>query len=261
MGTVALMEWQNVLIIMAFGLVIGSFLNVVISRLPLEKPEDRSLNGRSRCPQCRNPIAAYDNIPVLSWLILRGKCRHCKNPIPARYPLVEVLTCVLWGAVAANTDQIDKLVPGLIFITLLIPITFIDLDHRIIPNVLSVPGMVVGLVVGISLDPSRWLELLVSAFGAGFVLLAIALIRPGGMGMGDVKLVAMMGAFVGKAIAFAMFAGFILALFPSLWLLARHGSKARKMAIPFGPFLAGGGLLAWFWGEQLLDLWLSAGAA
>lgn len=166
---------------------------------------------------------------------------------------MELLTAVMWACVAAQTDDVLDVVLGITFVTLLIPITFIDLDHRIIPNKISLPGIVIGLGIAIASHPHRWWELLLSAFGAGFVLLVVALIKPGGMGMGDVKLVAMMGAFLGKGVIVAMFAGFLLALLPSLFLIARHGKKARKMAIPFGPFLAGGGVIGWFWGIQVLD--------
>jgi leader peptidase (prepilin peptidase)/N-methyltransferase len=247
-----------------FGLLVGSFLNVVISRLQLVEPEDRDLGGRSRCPQCRAQIAWYDNIPLVSWVVLGAKCRHCKQRIPARYPLVEALTAVLWALVAAASPDWRTVAPGLVLMGLLVPLTFIDLDVRLLPNKLTYPGTVAGLALSIGLGPQHrfqshhlwWLEVVLSALGAGGFLLAAALIRPGGMGLGDVKLATMMGAFLGAAVAPAMFAGFILALLPSIWLLLRHGRRARKMGIPFGPFLAAGTVLGWFFGHHVLALYL-----
>jgi leader peptidase (prepilin peptidase)/N-methyltransferase len=247
-----------------FGLLFGSFLNVVIVRLPAEDPADRSVNGRSRCPKCGAQIAGYDNIPVLSWLILRGKCRACGEPISARYPLVELLHCGLWGAVMANaahgTDTVPAAVraaaPGLLLMSLLVAITFIDLEHRIIPNRLSIPGTVVGLALGIVADPSRWLELLVSALAAGIFLFVTWFIYPKGMGMGDVKMALMMGAYLGTAVVIGLFAGFLLGAVIGVAMIAKNGAAARKNAIPFGPFLAMGTVLAWFWGQDLLDAYL-----
>ncbi|MBC7645277.1 MAG: prepilin peptidase [Thermoleophilia bacterium] len=261
------MEIPVVIFVTLFGLVFGSFLNVVIARLPAEEPADRSLNGRSRCPKCRAPIAGYDNIPLFSWLILRGKCRKCKAPISFRYPLVELLTAMLWGGVAYASDDWRTVVPGLVFMSLLVPLTFIDFDLRILPNRLTYPGTLVGLALSIGLGPQPrfrahdlwWLEVLIATFAASGFLLIAALIRPGGMGLGDVKLAAMMGAFLGSSVAVAMMAGFISALIPSLVLFAIHGVKARKMAIPFGPFLAMGSVIAWFWGPQLVDAYLRVG--
>jgi leader peptidase (prepilin peptidase)/N-methyltransferase len=252
-----------------FGLLIGSFLNVVIARLPEEDPERRSIRGRSRCPNCDAPVRSFDNIPLISWLVLRGKCRDCKWPIPARYPLVEALTASLWALVAAAATDVPTLVAGLVLMTVLVPVTFIDLDHKIIPNAITYPGVVVGLAISIGLGPTDrflsqdwwWAEALLASFGAAFFLLVAALIRPGGMGMGDVKLAAVMGAFLGAPVAIAMFAGFVFALIPSIVLFFRHGAKARKMGIPFGPFLAAGTVFGWFFGAQLLDAYLDTFAA
>ena len=256
-----------VIFVTIFGLLIGSFLNVVIARLPAEDKADRSLNGRSRCPKCRATIAGYDNVPLFSWLVLRGKCRSCKASISPRYPLVELLTAVLWGGVALASDDWRTVAPGLVFMTLLVPLTFIDLDHRILPNKLTYPGTLIGLALSIALGPQErfhahhlwWVEVLVATFAASGFLLIAALIRPGGMGLGDVKLAAMMGAFLGSGVAVAMMSGFLIALVPSLVLFAMHGAKARKMAIPFGPFLAIGSVIGWFWGAQLVDAYLRAG--
>lgn len=261
------MEPTVVIIVALFGLLVGSFLNVAIARLPEKDPEKRSLGGRSRCPKCGYTIAGFDNIPVISWLLLRGRCRNCGEPISARYPLVELLTAVLWAAVAAASDDWRTVVAGLVFMTILVPVTFIDIDHQIIPNRITYPGVLIGLALSIGLGPQArffshdrwWLEVLLSTIlGSGFLLIA-ALIKPGGMGLGDVKLAAVEGAFLGAPVAVALFLGFLLGLVPSIYLLARHGAAARKAKIPFGPFLVGGALLGWFWGEQLLRAYLDIG--
>ena len=247
-----------------FGLLVGSFLNVVIARLPLEDDQLRRLDGRSRCPRCSASIHWYDNIPVISWVILRGRCRSCRAPISPRYPLVELLCASLWAAVAVHDSQWQSVVAGIVFMTILIPVTFIDLDHRIIPNRITYPGTLAGLALGIALGPQPrfvshdlwWLEVVISCLAAGAFLLAAALAKPGGMGMGDVKLAALMGAFLGAPVAAALMIGFILGLLPSLVLLVSHGLKARKMTIPFGPFLAGGAVIGWFYGAAVMDWYL-----
>lgn len=248
----------------AFGLVVGSFLNVVIARLPAAEPADRSLGGRSRCPSCRNEIAAYDNIPLISWLFLRGRCRSCSAAIPVRYPMVELITALLWVGVAWHSDSWRTVVPGIVFMTLLVPLTWIDIDHYLLPNKLTYPGILGGLALSIGLGAQPrflsqdrwWLEVLVATVAAGGFLLIAALISPAGMGLGDVKLAAMMGAFLGAPVAVAMFCGFILGIIPSIYLIARYGKAARKMKIPFGPFLAGGAVIGWFWGAAILDAYL-----
>lgn len=258
------MAAQLVIIIGLFGLLVGSFLNVVIARLPLEDAEDRRLGGRSRCPRCRAQIAWYDNLPVVSWLMLRARCRHCGEHIPARYPLIELLTASLWALVAAASADWRTVLPGLVLMGLLVPLTFIDLDHRLLPNRLTYPGIVAGLALSIGLGPQPrfashdlwWLEVLVAAVAAGGVLLVAAVARPGGMGMGDVKLATMMGAFLGAPVAVAMFAGFLFALVPMVVLFVRHGASARRMYIPFGPFLAAGAASGWFLGAPLLEIYL-----
>ena len=214
---------------------IGSFLNVVIARLPEKDKEKQSLGGRSRCPKCGAHIRAGDNIPVLSWLILRGKCRDCKQPIAARYPLVEMLNCALWAAVAADAATTGRLVRGVVLMSLLVAITFIDIDHRIIPNRLTGPGTVVGLALSIAFAPQHWLEFTLSSLCAGAFLLVTALVYPAGMGGGAIKMAAVMGAFLGRAVVIGLFAGFVAGAVVSIFLLVRHGSAARKIKIPFGP--------------------------
>ncbi len=255
-----------------FGLIVGSFLNVVIVRMPEAENRYRVLNGRSKCPKCGELVRAWQNIPLVSWVVLRGKCRYCKEPIPLRYPLVELLTGVLFAAVAvAGNATVSNLgssmhtvAPGMVFMSILVAVTFIDLDHKIIPNAITYPGVPIGVAMSIGLGPEPrfasqshwWIEVLVATVAAAAFLLIAAIIQPGGMGLGDVKLAAVMGAFLGAPVAVAMFAGFIFGLIPSIFLIIRHGKKARKMAIPFGPFLAGGAVVGWFFGAQILDAYL-----
>ncbi|MGE5691956.1 MAG: prepilin peptidase [Pseudomonadota bacterium] len=233
------------------GLVLGSFLNVVAARVPLRRSVVRP---GSACMSCGSGLAWHDNVPVVSWLALRGRCRHCSAAIPARYPAVELVTAVLVAAcfVAFGLTAYALLAAG--FCAVLVAISAIDVEHRIVPNRIVVPATGVVLVAHTVIDPSpEWLLGALAAFG--FLFLA-ALVYPAGMGMGDVKLAALLGAMLGRDVAVALMAGMLLALLPSVLLLARHGSKARKMGIPFAPFLAGGAVIALFAGGRLLDAYL-----
>lgn len=232
------------------GLAIGSFLNVVIWRLPrgesLSKP-------RSRCPGCERQIRARDNIPVLSWLLLRGRCRDCGAPISARYPLVEALTAALCVAVVLDIGANDQVWLGLAFVLLLVPITFIDLDHRIIPNQLTALGAVVAIALVAIFQTDDLVEHLIAAVAAGGFLLVAAIAYPAGMGMGDVKLAAVMGLFLGRNVAPAMLAALVLGSLVGIVVIRRHG---RKAGVPFGPFLAAGGLVGLFAGDEIVDWYL-----
>jgi leader peptidase (prepilin peptidase)/N-methyltransferase len=238
---------------LAFGpaLALGSFLNVVVARVPRKRS---IVNPPSACMSCGERIAWYDNIPVVSWVVLRGRCRACGSRIPWLYPAVEVTTAVLVaGCFLAFGVTFDALVAAF-FCAVLVVITVTDLEHRIIPNKVVVPAAAIALLVQTLLHPSpEWALAAVAA--AGFLLLA-AIAYPGGMGIGDVKLALLMGAVLGRDVAVAMMLGMVLALVPSVVLLARHGGAARKMGIPFGPFLALGSVLALFWGRRLLDGYL-----
>ena len=234
------------------GLALGSFLNVVAARLPLR----RSLvKPGSACMSCERPIAWYDNVPLVSWVLLRGRCRSCGTPIPARYPLVELVTALLVaGCVLAFGVTLDALVAAF-FCSVLVAISATDLEHRIIPNKLVVPGAAIVLVAQTALHPSP--EWALGGFGAFAFLLLVALAYPAGMGMGDVKLALLMGVMLGREVPVALMLGMVAALVPGLWMLARHGRAARKMGIPFGPFLALGAVVTLFWGDRILDAYLS----
>ena len=234
------------------GAVIGSFLNVVIHRLP--RGESLAFPA-SRCPACETPLKPYDNVPIVSWLVLRGRCRACGEPISPRYPLVEALTAAVFVAVAGVRGVDPELALELPFAAMLIAVAGIDLEHRIIPNKILVPAAVWGIAGAALLRTGDLPELLIAGAAAFVVLLLAALAYPAGMGMGDVKLVGVMGLFLGYAVAPAMFIAFIAGSLVGVGMLMRHGSKARKMGVPFGPFLALGGLIALLVGPELIDLY------
>jgi leader peptidase (prepilin peptidase)/N-methyltransferase len=240
----------------AFGLLIGSFLNVVAHRLPSRM----SLSmPASHCPSCETPIKPYDNIPVLSWLILRGRCRSCAEPIAARYPLVEAGTALLFAAVVAvHHADTAALVLGLVLVAFLVPIALIDLDYKIIPNRITLPAAIVGVVLGTALDPSGEIERLIAGAAAGGLLALPALLRPNGMGMGDAKLVAVLGLYLGAAVAPALFIAFIVGTIIGIAIIMRKGMvPGRKTAVPFGPFLALGAVVGVLAGNELVSMYLS----
>jgi leader peptidase (prepilin peptidase)/N-methyltransferase len=236
------------------GLVVGSFLNVVAWRLP--RGESLASPG-SRCPECEAPVRPYDNIPLVSWLLLRGRCRHCHAPISARYPLVEVTTALLYVAVVVGRDGARDIVLGLLLVTVLVPVTLIDFEHRIIPNRITLPAAAAAVVAGAITDPS-WLpqQLIAGVAGGGFFFLA-ALAYPRGMGMGDVKLAGVLGLYLGRAVAPAILIALVSGVLVGVVIIAVKGAReGRKTAVPFGPFLALGGVVALFAGNALIDAYL-----
>jgi leader peptidase (prepilin peptidase)/N-methyltransferase len=234
------------------GLVLGSFLNVVAARVPLH--ESIAFPG-SHCMTCGHSIAWYDNVPLVSYIVLRGRCRHCGSSIGLRYPAVELATALLVaGCVWKFGLHLDALV-AVFFCAALVAISAADLEHRIVPNLIVLPAAVIVLAARTALHLSP--EWAIAAFAASGFLLLTALLYPGGMGMGDVKLAFLLGAMLGRAVVVALAVGMVSALVPSIWLLVRHGSKARKMKIPFAPFLALGAVVALFTGKALLDAYLS----
>ena len=234
------------------GLALGSFLNVVAARVPLKRSVVRPA---SACMSCGTALAARDNVPLLSYALLRGRCRHCSARIPARYPAVELTTALLIAACVLTFGLTVEAALAAFFCAVLVAISAVDLEHRIVPNRIVLPATAVLLPAHTLVDPSPAWAL--GALGASLFLFLAVLAYPAGMGMGDVKLALFMGAMLGKTVAVALMLGMVAALVPSMFLLARHGSKARKMGIPFAPFLALGSLVALFAGEQLLDRYLS----
>jgi leader peptidase (prepilin peptidase) / N-methyltransferase len=238
------------------GVIVGSFLNVVTYRLPRR---ESLISPASHCPRCGTPVKPYDNIPILSWLLLRGRCRTCAEPISPRYPLVEALTAALCiGAVLAHRTA-SGIALSIALILIVVPAALIDLEHRIIPNRLTLLGAVLAIVLGTALDPAGEPERLIAgAAAAGFLLLA-ALAYPGGMGMGDVKLAGVMGLFLGIAVAPAMLLALFAGVLYGALVIARKGAHAgRKTAVPFGPFLAFGAIVAIYAGQPLIDLYTSS---
>jgi leader peptidase (prepilin peptidase) / N-methyltransferase len=236
------------------GLIIGSFLNVVAYRLP----RGASLvHPRSRCPHCETQLRAVDNVPALSWVFLRGRCRYCGAPISARYPLVELTTGALYAAVVASQDDAVRIVLGLLLVTALVPITLIDFDHRIIPNRITGPAAIAAVVAIVALDTDFLPEALIAAVAGGGFFFIAAVLYPRGMGMGDVKLAGMLGLYLGRAVAPAILIALISGVLVGAVIIARKGAKeGRKTAVPFGPFLALGGMIAFFVGNELVDAYL-----
>jgi leader peptidase (prepilin peptidase)/N-methyltransferase len=237
---------------LAPGLALGSFLNVVAARVPRRAS---IVTPASACMECGTPIAWRDNIPLLSWVLLRGRCRDCGTRISPLYPGVELATALLVAACVLDFRLSGQMVVAAFFCAVLVAVTATDLTHRIIPNRIVLPAAVVILIAQTALEPSpQWT---LGALGAsGFLFLAV-LAYPAGMGMGDVKLALVMGAALGKTVPVALMLGMLTALVPAVILLARHGSAARKMGIPFGPFLALGSVVALFFGDQLVDAYLA----
>jgi leader peptidase (prepilin peptidase)/N-methyltransferase len=238
--------------VVAPALALGSFLNVVAHRVPARRSLVRP---RSSCGSCGHEIAARDNVPVLSYLLLRGRCRHCSARISPLYPAVEALTAVLAVACVAAFGLTPYAALAFGFCAVLVTLSAIDLRHRIVPNRIVLPAAAVVLVAHTALDPSP--EWALGALGASGFLFAAALAYPKGMGMGDVKLALLLGAMLGAPVAIALFLGFVSSLAPAIVLFARHGRAARKMAIPLVPFLSLGALVALFFGERLLDGYLA----
>jgi leader peptidase (prepilin peptidase)/N-methyltransferase len=238
------------------GLLTGSFLTVVAHRVP----RGVSIVGpRSRCPDCGTQIAAYDNVPVLSWIALRGRSRCCGEHISVRYPLTELALGLLFAGVALDLrGDPAEMALGLMLVSTLVAVTLTDIERRVIPNAILGVSAVAGLLLAAATDPASMPERLLAALAGGTVLLAAALAYPRGMGMGDVKLVAVMGIYLGRALGPALLVAFAAGSLAGAVLLVRHGAEARKRAIPFGPFLALGGVVGLLWGDQLVGWYLAA---
>jgi leader peptidase (prepilin peptidase)/N-methyltransferase len=236
------------------GLIIGSFLNVVVFRLP--RGESLMAPG-SHCPSCDTPIKPYDNVPVLGWLLLRGRCRACHVQISARYPLVEAMTAVLAVAVVLVKHSPRDVVLGLLLVAVLVPVALIDFDRRIIPNKLMLPAAVGAIAVGLLFDPKQLPEQLIAGAAAGAFLLLFAVAYPKGMGMGDVKLAAVLGLYLGRSVAVALLSGVLAGTIVGAVVMARVGvNQGRKTSVPFGPFLAIGGIVGLLAGPSIVHWYL-----
>ena len=238
------------------GLVLGSFLSVVAHRVPLG---ESIVAPRSRCPGCGTQIAAYDNVPLFSYLALRGRCRHCSQRVPLTYPLLEFgMAAAFVGVLLAFEDDAAEIALGAAFVATLATITLTDLEHRLIPNRVLVVSAVVGIAIVLAGAPDEIGERAIAAGAAFALLFVVAILYPRGMGMGDVKLAAVMGIYLGRAVAPALLIGFAAGALYGAALIARHGSEARKQTVPFGPFLALGGLVALFAGDGIVDWYVDS---
>jgi len=237
-----------------FGAIVGSFLNVVAYRLPRG---ESLIRPASHCPGCEQPIKPYDNVPVIGWLMLRGRCRNCGTTISWRYPVVEAATAALAVVVVLTKHSAHDIVFGLVLVAILVPVALIDFDHRIIPNKITGPAAILAVVLGLALRPAGVPEQLIAGAAAAGFLLVFALVYPRGMGMGDVKLAGVLGLFLGRSVAVAMLAGVVAATLVGALVMARLGVKqGRKTAVPFGPFLAIGGVLAIIAGPAIVHWYL-----
>lgn len=252
------MPWLSVAYIFFVGSCIGSFLNVCIYRIPSGLS---IIRPKSACPACQTPIRWYDNIPLIGYLLLMGRCRSCKAPIAIRYPLVELLTggfaVALWIRYGWDVQALIYF----IFVAALLVVTFIDIDHRIIPDVISLPGIPIGFLASFALMQPNWIGSLLGIIIGGGSLLAIAwayqlFTGKDGMGGGDIKLLAMIGAVIGwKGVLFTIMASSFIGTVAGLAAMLK-AQKGLKMALPFGPFLAIGAILYLFFGPQLIDWYL-----
>ena len=239
------------LVVLAPALALGSFLNVVVARVPARRS---ILHPPSSCGSCDTEILWRDNVPLLSYALLRGRCRHCDTRISPSYPLVEALTALLvvtcfavWGLTAEAA-----LAAG--FCSVLVVLSVIDANERIVPNRIVVPAAAVALVAHTAIDPSlAWLAWALIAAGGLFL---VVLAYPKGLGMGDVKLALLLGAVLGSAVTVAFMLGLFAALVPAVVLVSRHGASARKMGVPLVPFLSFGAIVALFFGNAILDAYL-----
>ena len=240
---------MTLLTVVLFGLVIGSFLNVVIARVPTG---GNMLGARSACPACGAAIAWHDNIPILSFAVLRGRCRSCAIRISWRYPIIEALTAALFAAAYLKFGLSVDFAAAALLLAALVALTAIDLEHQLLPDVITLPGILTGVVASVASPNGSLVDSLLGIALGGGLFFTIIVASGGGMGGGDMKLAAMLGAFMGwkvtlVAIFIAILGGGALAV---TVLAARR--KGRKDPIPFGPFLAFGGAVAMFWGQALI---------
>jgi leader peptidase (prepilin peptidase)/N-methyltransferase len=240
---------------LGLGAVIGSFLNVVIVRLPRG---GSLIRPGSHCIACGKPILWFDNIPVLSFLWLRGRCRQCEAPISWRYPVVEAMTGLLFGVAAGRLGFSLELVGAWILLASLVAIATIDLEHQLIPDAISLPGIAVGLALSFATPSRSWIDSLLGIAVGGGIPFAVVVLSRGGMGGGDIRLGALIGAFLGwKLAALAFFLAVLLGgVAATALLIARR--KGRKDRIPFGPFLAGSAVLSLFWGDAIFGWYWSS---
>jgi leader peptidase (prepilin peptidase)/N-methyltransferase len=239
------------LVALAPALALGSFLNVVVARVPARRS---ILHPPSSCGSCGTEILWRDNVPLLSYALLRGRCRHCETRISPTYPLVEALTALLVVACFAVRGLTAEAALAAGFCAVLVVLSVIDANERIVPNRIVVPAAAAALLAHTAIDPSlAWLAWALIAAGGLFL---VVLAYPKGLGMGDVKLALLLGAVLGSAVTVALMLGLFAALVPAAVLVSRHGASARKMGVPLVPFLSFGAIVALFFGDAILDAYL-----
>lgn len=237
------------------GLILGSFFNVVAYRIP--RGQTPWSPRRSRCPHCGSEIRARDNVPVASWLLLRGRCRECGESISWRYPFFEALTGGLFATVGAYHGLSLELLPDLLLISTLVVVANSDLDLRVVPNKVLFVSLLCGLIAQAIVRPDQWLTWSLAGASAFAALFVVALAYPRGMGMGDVKLAGVMGIYLGRAVAPALLFAFLAGTLAGIAVMARKGvAEGRKTAVPFAPFLAAGAALAIFFGDSIVEWYL-----
>jgi leader peptidase (prepilin peptidase)/N-methyltransferase len=238
------------------GAVVGSFLNVVIWRLPRG---ESVVAPPSHCPACGAGIRWYDNVPVLGWLLLMGRCRACKAPISPEYPLVEAANGALYGVLVWRFGPVPELPVYMLLVSALLALAVIDLHHKILPDRITLPGIVVGLAAAATLLPLGIVQALAGAVLGGGLFFAIAVLSRGGMGGGDIKLMAMIGAFLGwQAVLLTTLLASVVGGLVGVVLMAAFG-KGRKYAVPFGPFLTAAALVCLLWGDRMIAWYLGLG--
>ncbi len=231
------------------GLAFGSFSTVVAWRWPRE---ESLVHPRSHCGSCERTLSVLELIPVLSWCIQGGRCRGCGERVHWRYPVMEVGSAALAAAAIAGFGPTWKGLAAALLGVALVPVVVIDLEHRLIPGVIVIPAAVAGLALMIASDPSGWWKPVAGAAGAAGFIFLLWLAYPAGMGFGDVQLALLLGAVLGASVVPALFLAFGAGAAIGAVLLVRHGAAARKMAVPFGPFLAAGALVALWWGPSMI---------
>ncbi len=237
--------------VLAPALALGSFLNVVVARVPARRS---LLRPPSSCGSCSHELLWRDNVPVLSYVLLKGRCRHCKAPISPLYPLVEVVASALIVACVAVLGPTLKAALAAGFCAVLVTLSAIDIQLRIVPNRIVLPAAAAALVLHTAIDPSP--EWMISALLAAGLLFVVVFAYPKGLGMGDVKLALLLGAVLGASVSVALMLGLFAALVPAVVLVSRHGVAARKMGVPLVPFLSLGSVVALFLGERILSGYL-----
>jgi leader peptidase (prepilin peptidase)/N-methyltransferase len=234
------------------GAVLGSFLNVVIYRLPRH---ESLLWPGSHCPSCSAAVKPYDNVPVVAWIWLRGRCRACRSAISPRYPLVEAATAALCAGVVLSRSSAAAL--GVLTVLVLVPVALIDLDCHLIPNRITGPAAILAVVLGSALDPSGEVDRLIAGAAAGGFFALAALVSPRGMGMGDVKLAGVMGLLLGASVAPALLIALLAGIIAGVVVLARRAPGDRRgVGVPFGPSLAFGGLVALSAGHAIIGAYI-----